>query len=231
MTEISRRALITGATATAATAAFGTVLISPTSLIAKPSLGDAVPSDKNLTNFANLSAALTGVDVSILRPNVDPFGLNAEIYRRANAADAGKLQTILDKFAGGTIVEQILVEEGKDEAAKFLMRSIILAWYLGAWYEPKVLRDNAYKPRNTYISTRRYSKEVLIPPTEIISPDAYTNGLVWRVAQAHPMGYSNLQFGYWGQDPPGIEKFIKPLKVDNPKPAPATADPTKAVPK
>jgi hypothetical protein len=230
MTEISRRALITGATATAASAAFGTVLISPTSLIAKPSPDDAASSGKNLTNFANLSAALTGVDVSILTPNVDPFGLNAEIYRRANAADAGKLQTILDKFAGGKTVEQILVEEGKDEAAKFLMRSIILAWYLGAWYKPDVLKTNVYKPRS-YNSTRRYSKEVLIPPTEIISPDAYTNGLVWRVAQAHPMGYSNLQFGYWEKDPPGIEKFIKPLKADNSKPAPSTADPTKAVSK
>jgi hypothetical protein len=156
--------------------------------------------------------------------------LNAEIYRRANAADAGKLQTILDKFAGGKTVEQILVEEGKDEAAKFLMRSIILAWYLGAWYKPDVLKTNVYKPRS-YNSTRRYSKEVLIPPTEIISPDAYTNGLVWRVAQAHPMGYSNLQFGYWEKDPPGIEKFIKPLKADNSKPAPSTADPTKAVSK
>jgi Membrane bound FAD containing D-sorbitol dehydrogenase len=231
MTEFSRRALIIGATATAATAAFGTVLISPTSLIAKPSPDDAVSSDKNLTNFANLSAALTGVDVSILTPNVDPFGLNAEISRRANAANAGKLQTILDKFTGGKTIEQILAEEGKDEAAKFLMRSIILAWYLGAWYAPDDLKKNSYKPRNNYNSTRRYSQEVLIRPSEIISPDAYTNGLVWRVAQAHPMGYSNLQFGYWEKDPPGIEKFIKPLKADNPKPTPATTDSTKAVPK
>jgi len=230
MTEISRRALISGATATAATAAFGAALISPTSLIAKRLPDDSVSSDQNLTNFANLSAALTGVDSSILTPNVDPFGLNAEIHRRANAANADKLQTILSKFTDGKTIEQILAEEGRDESAKFLMRSIILAWYLGAWYEPGVLKTNAYKPR-TYNSTRRYSKEVLIPPKEIISPDAYTNALVWRVAQAHPMGYSNLQFGYWEKDPPPIEEFIRPLKQDDPKPAPATTDPTKGVPK
>jgi len=230
MTEISRRALIKGTTATAATAAFGSVLISPTSLIAKSSPADAVAPDKNIENFGNLSAALTGIHHDVLVPNVDPFGINAEIFSRAKAAKAETLQTILDKFVGGKTIDQILGEDGKDESAKFLMRSIILAWYLGAWYAPDDLKKNSYKPRNTYNSTRRYSREVLIPH-EVISPDAYTNGVVWRVAQAHPMGYSNLQFGYWEQDPPGIEKFIKPLKTDNPKPVPETADPTRVVPK
>jgi hypothetical protein len=230
MTEISRRALMKGTTATAATAAFASMLISPTSLIAKSSPDDTAAPDKNVENFANLSAALTGIHHDLLVPNVDPFGINAEIYRRANLAKADTLQTILDKFVGGKTIEQILAEDGKDEGAKFLMRSIILAWYLGAWYAPDDLKKNSYKPRNTYNSTRRYSKEVLIPH-EVISPDAYTNGMVWRVAQAHPMGYSNLQFGYWGENPPGIEKFIKPLKADSPKPAPASVDPTKAVSK
>ena len=230
MTEFSRRALMKGTTATAATAAFASMLISPTSLIAKPSPDEAVAPDKNLETFANLSAALTGIHHDVLVPNVDPFGINAEIFRRANLAKAETLQTILDKFAGGKTIDDILAEDGKDESAKFLMRSIILAWYLGAWYAPDDLKKNSYKPRNTYSSTRRYSKEVLIPH-EVISPDAYTNGMVWRIAQAHPMGYSNLQFGYWGQDPPSVEKFIKPLKTDNQKPASATVDPTKAVPK
>jgi hypothetical protein len=228
MTEISRRALMTGATATAATAAFGSMLISPSSLIAQASPAAAVDPDATAkTQFRDLSAALTGVDPSILVPNVDPFGMNAEVFARAKAADPTTLQTILSKFSGSSpkTVAQILAEDTKEESAKFLMRSIILAWYLGAWYAPQDLKKNSYKPRNSYYSTRRYSKEVLIP-YEVISPNAYTNSLVWRVAQAHPMGYSNLQFGYWGQEPPGIEKFIKPLKPDATKP-----DSTKAVSK
>lgn len=228
MTEISRRALITGVTATAATAATGPMLISPSSLIAQPSLGTAVdPGAAAERQFAQLSAALTGIDQSILVPNVDPFGMNAEVFARAKAADATTLQAILTKFSGSCpkTVAQILSEDTKEESAKFLMRSIILAWYLGAWYTPQDLKRNRYKPRNSYDSTRRYSREVLIP-YEVISPNAYTNSLVWRVAQAHPMGYSNLQFGYWGQEPPGIEEFIKPLAPDASGP-----DPTKAVAK
>jgi hypothetical protein len=216
-----------GATATAATAAFGSMLILPSSLIAQASPAAAVDPDATAKlQFRDLSAALTGIDPSILVPNVDPFGMNGEVFARAKAADATTLDTILSKFSGSIprTVEQILADD-KDESAKFLMRSIILAWYLGAWYAPQDLKRNSYKPRNSYDSTRRYSKEILIP-FEVISPSAYTNSLVWRVAQAHPMGYSNLQFGYWGQEPPGIEKFIKPLKPDAPKP-----DSTKAVSK
>jgi hypothetical protein len=225
MTEISRRAVITGATATAATAAFGSMLISPSSLIAEASPAAAVDPDKNdKIQFAKLSEALTGIDQSILTPNVDPFGVNAEVFARAKAADGQTLDTILKKFIGSPVnkpktVVEILAEDTKEESAKFLMRSIILAWYLGAWYAPQALKESSYAakdPHHSYYSTRRYSKEVLIPH-EVISPNAYTNSLVWRVAQAHPMGYSNLQFGYWGQDPPDLEMFTKPLKQDSPK--------------
>ena len=38
---------------------------------------------------------------------------------------------------------------------------------------------------------------------KVISPAAYTQGWTWRVAQAHPMGYSELRFGYWSDDPLG----------------------------
>ena len=36
---------------------------------------------------------------------------------------------------------------------------------------------------------------------KVVSAKAYTQGLVWLIAGAHPMGYSNLQFGYWSRDP------------------------------
>jgi len=224
MTEITRRALIAGATATAAAAVFGSVLISPSSLIAQPSPAAGVDPDKDAKlQFKALSGTLTGIHPDILVPNVDPFGMNAEVFAKAKAADANTLQTILSKFSGTAgsppkTVAQILAEDAKDESAKFLMRSITLAWYLGAWYAPQELKKNSYAakdPLHNYYSTRRYSKEVLIP-FDVISANAYTNSVVWRVAQAHPMGYSNLQFGYWGQEPPEAEMFTKPLPKDPP---------------
>lgn len=252
MTEISRRALITGATATAATVAFGSVLISPSSLIAQPSPAAVASTVDIRKQFAELSAALTGFDENLLIPDVDPFRFRDAVFDKANnangdAKDAETLRKLLAKFGEaknappnthGVKIDPLkkLYEDaekpenkGEYEPMKFLMRSIILAWYLGAWYRPNDLRANSYAAKNTqhsYYSTRRYSKEVLIP-NDVISPTTYTNGLVWRVAQAHPMGYSNLQFGYWGQEPPSLELFTKPLPLD-PSKTVSTPDSEKA---
>ena len=51
-----------------------------------------------------------------------------------------------------------------------------------------------------------------INSSEVVSPKAYTQGLVWQIAGAHPMGYSNLQFGYWSRDPhdPNDTKPLRP---------------------
>jgi len=35
----------------------------------------------------------------------------------------------------------------------------------------------------------------------VISPKAYTQGWALKVAQAHPMGFSEMQFGYWTRPP------------------------------
>ena len=237
MTEISRRALLAGATATAVTAAFGSMLMPSSSLIAQPSPAAAVAPKEDL--FIELSAALTGIDKELLSPGVDPFRLRDAVFDRANKANndpeaAAILTKLLAKFkeaknanAQGFVIDPIkkLYEDAEKpenkveyEPMKFLMRSIILAWYLGAWYAPQELKNKSYAAKDQqhgYYSTRRYSQEVLIP-YEVISPNAYTNGMVWRVAQAHPMGYSNLQFGYWGKEPPDKDTFTKPLEPDPP---------------
>lgn len=243
MSEISRRALLAGVTATAATAAFGSMSILPGSLIAQPRPAAAVAPKEDL--FIELSEALTGIDKNLLSPGVDPFRFRDAVFNRANRAnndprDAEILTKLLAKFkeaknanAQGFVMDPIkkLYEDAEKpenkveyEPMKFLMRSIILAWYLGAWYAPQELKNKSYAtkdPQRGYYSTRRYSQEVLIP-YEVISPNAYTNGMVWRIAQAHPMGYSNLQFGYWGKEPPDKDTFIKPLKPDPVNPDPKT---------
>jgi hypothetical protein len=43
----------------------------------------------------------------------------------------------------------------------------------------------------------------------VVSATAYTQGWTWRVAQAHPMGYSELRYGYWGNDPLPLGDYIK----------------------
>lgn len=216
MTDLTRRKLLSGATAAAATAAFGSILIASPCVIADtPELPEAT--------FGRLSGSLTGIDPSILAPRVDPLGLNHEIFKRAKEKNAATVQAMLQKFAAAgddkekqkAAVTAMMKPASGDELGekmRFLGRSIILAWYLGAWYKPEDLKRHFYDPatqKQNYYSYRRYSKNVLIPHT-VLCPNAYIGGMVWRVMQAHPMGYSNLQFGYWAQNPPDLVAFITP---------------------
>ena len=80
-----------------------------------------------------------------------------------------------------------------------LLVAVILAWYLGVWYGPTVL---AQVPAPFPVN-----------PLKVVSPVAYTQGWVWRVAQAHAMGYSEQRFGYWSDEPLSLDDFIKvPVK-------------------
>jgi hypothetical protein len=217
MTDITRRALLSGVTAAAAAAALGS--IGP-----QPAFANS-PEPPELT-FSKLSAVLTGIDQKILAPGVDPLGMNHEIYTKVseNKENADTLQAMLQKFSTADldkkkdVVTAMMKPAPNDvlgEKMRFLGRSIILAWYLGAWYDPKDLKQHFYDPavkNQGYYSYRRYSKNVLIPHT-VLSPNAYTGSLVWRAMQAHPMGYSNLQFGYWAELPPEIAIFTKPIEA------------------
>jgi hypothetical protein len=89
------------------------------------------------------------------------------------------------------------VVNNPDPAIMYLGRSIVLAWYLGVWYDPDVLKR--YNTPN---------QPFPVPVERVISPAAYTQGWTWRVAQAHPMGYSEMRFGYWAQDALPLSDYI-----------------------
>jgi len=224
MTDITRRALLSGVTAAAAAAALGSIT---------PQAAFADSSESPEQTFSKLSAVLTGIDQKILAPGVDPLGMNHEIYAKVNEnkENADTLQAMLQKFSAADLDKKkdavtAMMKPPKPndpptpndvlgEKMRFVGRSIILAWYLGAWYDPKDLKKHFYDPavKNLgYYSYRRYSKNVLIPHS-VLSAGAYTGGLVWRAMQAHPMGYSNLQFGYWAELPPEIKAFTTPIEA------------------
>lgn len=94
-------------------------------------------------------------------------------------APSGREQAIIGKLPTGVDTE--LKQSEID--IRYLVRSIVLMWYLGAWYDP----DN--------LQTSNASN------FQVISPKAYTQGWALKVAQAHPMGFSEMQFGYWTRPP------------------------------
>ena len=200
--EFSRRSVLAGVAATAAV----------TIGVETPAGAQGATSeDDNKKTFFDLSAALTGVARVKLAPDADPVDAKQEYFRRVSdpkyatafsallqMARAANLQ-IPGQGTDGVIpqdkVDALTARIESRDDTKFLARSIVLMWYLGAWYEPDDLKKLAADPK------------AFIPHT-IISSKAYTQGWLWRVAQAHPMGYSDMQFGYWTRRPAEAFEFI-----------------------
>jgi hypothetical protein len=199
---VSRRAMLAGTVATTAAAAVAPIAG------AAYAAGPDVRSPQDMMAFLLLSAALAGVHVVNLAPEfsqdikkdmldqdpgVDPINVRSDYFRWINAHDStssfGKLLQIA-KDNRQSAISIIAAVNASDDSAKFLARSIVLLWYLGSWYEPADLKANAAQP-----GTRA------VTPSVVVSSKAYTQGLVWQIVGAHPMGYSNLQFGYWSRDP------------------------------
>ncbi len=160
----------------------------------------AAPSAMDL--FVGVSSVLTGVATDKLAPPLDPVNIKQTYFDFAQKQSGETFRQLLSIFnkiqdqPPQTIGTIILDQSG--EAIRYLARSIMLMWYFGSWYDPAELEK--YNGPNPPADP--------VPAMQVISPDAYTQGWVWSVAQAHPMGYSNFTFGYWSQNPPSLTDFI-----------------------
>ncbi|WP_213738663.1 hypothetical protein [Bradyrhizobium sp. dw_411] len=196
--DVSRRTLLAGTAAATAVAAVGPIAGTA------HAQGADINSKKDMMAFLALSSALTGVRLAVLAPEftqnktsfldsdpgVDPIQVKNNYFAFVNNKDAatfGKLLQIARDHDQSP--QDIIAGVNAADDTKFLARSIVLMWYLGSWYDPKLLQGNAAPGTAAFI------------PSEVVSATGYTQGLVWQIARAHPMGYSNLQFGYWSREP------------------------------
>lgn len=146
----------------------------------------------DIQDFANMSAALTGFLPSVIKPLLDPVNLAGTYYdfitgQVGNALMLGLLNTYrgIATQPPQTIADTLL-EVGKLNVSPqgLLAQQIVALWYLGSWYD--------------WPSQKK---------TQVVSMQGYTNGLAWKVAQAHAMGFSPYTFGYWSEDPPPLSTF------------------------
>ena len=172
---------------------------------------------QDMVAFVLLSAALTGIAEEKLAPNFrrlpsptnidleqsdpgsDPVNVKQEYFdwvnKRSQPTFRRMLQFAKDSRNASDRAQAIIDKVQARPDTKYLARSIVLMWYLGAWYDPDHLQK----------------LELPNPPPikfKVISPKAYTQGWVWRVAQTHPMGFSEMQFGYWSRPPSPRGDFI-----------------------
>ena len=137
-----------------------------------------------VTNFAAMSAALTGFSLDTISPDLDVADLKSAYLQAADKNGQGQeVDRLIAQFLGmkGQTSQEIanaLLDAGKQPADLIAAaRHILEMWYLGSW--------NGV----------------------VISSNAYIGGLAWQAAQAHAMGYSEWEFGYWAQEPPPLADF------------------------
>ena len=139
--------------------------------------------------FVALSSGLTGVSAAQLKPAIDPVGIAGQYHA---ILLAGVPAATLDRLAAVFLAAPTPAEGAAavlaDPGLGPVGRSIIKLWLLGSWYAPE-------KPAVA---------------VKVVSAQAYKESLVWRVMQAHPMGYSMFTFGHWAKNPPPLDRFITP---------------------
>jgi hypothetical protein len=167
--------------------------------------------DPNFNNFVGLSAILTGYPQDQLAPEIDPIGLASEYltWMEQHADQAAFQQTlstyqnIAAQFPPAQQPAQVEQQILSDPSMGNIARRMIRLWYLSTWYTTE-------------------------PPGfdgQVVSMNAYTMGLAWDAAQAHPMGYSELHFGYWAVVPPGNDVSPNAFPVVNVSTSPTASAP------
>jgi hypothetical protein len=174
---------------------------------------------EDMLAFIYLSSALTGIAEDKLAPGFsheppkqqpsdplkrnqgsDPVDIKHCYFKWIVDRDKTKtfpklLQIARDNLSAPDRAAAIISKVQASDDTNYLARSIVLMWYLGAWYAPENLQN----------SNRNSDAELKF---SVISPTAYTQGWALSVAQAHPMGFSRFQFGYWSRPPSGLGDFI-----------------------
>jgi hypothetical protein len=170
--------------------------------------------EKQLRDFVKFSAAVTGFS------EFDLWGTGqAEAYYK----------TAVDQ-EGPDAIEKAMASDPSAVPADPVVGSIIKLWYVGVWYGPELagrmdvaawtapgrsgakpaVPDNsrpegsrswqAMSGRHQAGEERAYGRDVRKPPF-VVSPDAYTEGLLWRAIGAHPSGAKAPGYGSWVNPP------------------------------
>lgn len=154
--------------------------------------------DPDVTSFSRLSSVLTGFALTRIAPALDPIGLPSLFYAFIVQGQPGQpMQPLLaaynaiDQQTGGVPGQQPPPTQAPLVQARILddatlgplARRIIRLWYLGVWYDTEPPTPAAF------------------PTGQVVSMEAYVGGLAWDAIQAHPMGYSEMHYGYWSTVP------------------------------
>lgn len=149
--------------------------------------------EKDFSTFLDISFYLTGFHQNELlatgMPETYYYTIMQEPDQDTVRAFFNDAQSILSDNKGNET--QIIAEVGRrlipssqyDELAK----RIIMLWYTGMWTSLKIVKEKT---------------------TGMVSPESYTQGLIWVAAETHPAGAKQPGFASWEEIPLSTKKKL-----------------------
>jgi hypothetical protein len=211
--DLGRRAALTGIGAVAASTIFPVPGL-PTLVFAGP-----VPTAGNLDlvvvgNYLAASSALLGVPASALSPPAEQDDIQLQFMYSSMCNGANSHATLAFTNTYVELRDQGLSDQ--EIAARLLTfspgppaairtdevgtmaRLTMQMWLFGVWYGGTEVAT--VTPSNQWI-TGDWAVDM------VVSARGYKSSWIWRMAQAHPMGFSHFNFGSWADTPPSLEDY------------------------
>jgi hypothetical protein len=166
-----------------------------------------------IDTYTQMSAALLGIEANVLVPELiqDNLPLSELYFSVATATPLGRemvdrllvyYRMLVDQGASPAQVARILLSGGTGRPSLTMestyARLTMMMWLYGIWYG------------GTEVTTLPTSEPYIDPAYRtdfIVSARAYKNAWIWRIAQSHPMGFSNFAFGSWAEKPPTLGDY------------------------
>lgn len=162
-------------------------------------------SDPRLDAFLRLSAEVTAFKVVELvgTGNAADFLATADRIVGEEVVDALlAAHAELDDVAGDERQQRLRQTVFGDERLGPIARNVIKMWYVGIWYQLPTSWRERWGARTGDV-------------TFTVSPNAYTEGLLWPAAGANPAGARAPGYGSWAGPPeiPPIGEAWTPVSV------------------
>ena len=191
--RIRRRAVLKGMSVVGGTTAMGLV----------PSLANAHVGELPGRDYVDACGALIGIPGDVLEPVNQPGGLADGFILLTEAAVidgvermGNWLDTYREAAESGHSADEIAELLYDDDST--LSRLGMKLWLFGMWTganEKDSLVDLTFQGNS-------------VKDTFVFSSLAYRRGWIWRIAQAHPMGYSHFDPNSWGAAAPSLTDYI-----------------------
>ena len=200
---LTRRSVIKGAGAAGSLLLAGAL---PVRTGAEQPAAQTAPRD-----YIRLSAALLGVESTVLEPSPRPraapladtfHALCAEAAPAALAALLGEFgRAVVSGASPAAVAQRLLETEGspRPDGVGAAARLTMLMWLYGVWYGGM---ETARMPDSTAFIAPAHRTDM------VVSVGAYRNAWIWRFAQTSPPGVADAP-GAWSEPPPSLAQFLK----------------------